>query len=373
MTEGSEGIIIYIMRLRQFFIRRYLKSILRVKYMKLISIAVPSYNSQDYLNRCVDTLLAGGDDVEILIVNDGSTDNTGKIADEYQSKYPGIVRAIHKENGGHGSGINASLKVATGLYFKVVDSDDWLDSGELLKLIADIKKRLAEDTLPDLYVTNFIYDHVEDHTFHVSAYTKKMPVNQIFGWNKVKAFHYSHMLLMHALCFKRQVLIDSKLCLPEHTFYVDNVFAYQPLPYVKTICYLNLNLYHYFIGRADQSVNMKNFVARYSQQIRVMNTMMHAYKWEEIKRLPKGLKRYMWHALQAILVITLLFTCAEYSAQRKAEITKMWKDLKVNDRALYRRLRYRSYSTSVIFLPWRLRGFIMTKGYLIMCKKNKLG
>ena len=95
--------------------------------MKLLSIAVPCYNSQDYMRHCVETLLPGGDEVEILVVDDGSKDDTAAIADELEAKYPGIVRAIHQENGGHGAAVMAGLKNATGLYFKVVDSDDWLD------------------------------------------------------------------------------------------------------------------------------------------------------------------------------------------------------------------------------------------------------
>ena len=341
--------------------------------MKLLSIAVPSYNSQDYLARCVDTLVAGGDDVEVIIVNDGSTDNTAAIADEYRDKYPGIVRVIHKPNGGHGSGVNAGLKEATGLYYKVVDSDDWLDSAELLKLLGDIRSRLESGELPDLYVANFIYDHYEDHTQHVSAYDKKIPQNVLCDWSKVKRFHFSHMMLMHALCYRREVLLNSKLVLPEHTFYVDNIYAYQPLPCVKSILYLNLNLYHYFIGRADQSVNIHNFVRRYDQQIRVMNVMLSAYTWEEIKKLPKGLKKYMWHSLKAIMITTLLFTCADYSKERREALNKLWSDLKARDRALYRKLRYCSYATFVNFLPWKLRGFLLKTGYSVLCRKVKLG
>lgn len=95
--------------------------------MKLLSIAVPCYNSQDYMRNCVDSLLKGGELVEILIVNDGSKDDTAKIADEYAEKYPTIVRAIHQENGGHGEAVNTGIRNATGFYFKVVDSDDWVN------------------------------------------------------------------------------------------------------------------------------------------------------------------------------------------------------------------------------------------------------
>ena len=102
---------------------------------KVLSIIVPSYNSQDYLKRCVEYLLIGGSRVEILIVNDGSKDNTGKIAEGYQAQYPEIVRAIHQENGGHGEAVNTGIKRATGEYVKVVDSDDWVDPDAYEKIL----------------------------------------------------------------------------------------------------------------------------------------------------------------------------------------------------------------------------------------------
>ena len=101
--------------------------------MKLLTFAIPSYNSQDYMEHCILSLLPGGDDVEILIVDDGSKDRTAEIADEYERKYPGIVRAIHQENGGHGEAVNAGIRNATGLFFKVVDSDDWVDYEAYMK------------------------------------------------------------------------------------------------------------------------------------------------------------------------------------------------------------------------------------------------
>ena len=108
--------------------------------MKLLSICVPCYNSQDYMERCLDSLLVGGDQVEILIVDDGSKDRTGEIADRYEKEYPGICRAIHKPNGGHGSGVNVGMDLASGLYYKVVDSDDWLDRDAFLKVLDQLKE-----------------------------------------------------------------------------------------------------------------------------------------------------------------------------------------------------------------------------------------
>ena len=108
--------------------------------MKYITFAVPCYNSESYMEHCIETLLKGGEDVEIILVDDGSTDKTGKIADNYQKKYPNIIKAVHKENGGHGSGVNKGLELATGLYYKVVDSDDWVDGDALKKVLETIKK-----------------------------------------------------------------------------------------------------------------------------------------------------------------------------------------------------------------------------------------
>ena len=129
--------------------------------MKLLSIAVPCYNSQDYMRHCVETLLPGGDEVEILVVDDGSKDGTAAIADELEAQHPGVVRAIHQENGGHGAAVMAGLKNATGLYFKVVDSDDWLDEKAYPKVLDALRGFAAAEGEPvDLLVCNYIYDKV---------------------------------------------------------------------------------------------------------------------------------------------------------------------------------------------------------------------
>ena len=127
--------------------------------MKILSIAIPCYNSAAYMRRCIDSLLSGGEDVEILIVDDGSTkDNTAEIADEYEKNYPGIVKAIHQENGGHGEAVNAGLRNATGVYYKVVDSDDWVDVDVYLDIIKTLKELVAGPQTVDMFISNFVYD-----------------------------------------------------------------------------------------------------------------------------------------------------------------------------------------------------------------------
>lgn len=342
--------------------------------MKLISFAIPSYNSEGYLHHAVDTILSGGEDVEIIIVNDGSKDGTGAVADEYAAKYPTIVKAIHKPNGGHGSGVNRGLQEATGIYYKVVDSDDWVDEKALKELLLTVKRHVSKGIEADMYITNFIYDHAQDHTTRCRSWKSKFPVGRIFGWEEVKPFIGSQTLLMHNLMYKTALLRQSGTVLPEHTFYVDNLFAYQPLPHMKKLFYLDVDLYHYFIGRDDQSVNMRNFVNRYDQQIRVMNCMLEAYTYEEMMAMVPGLRRYMLQDLSAIMMNTMLFCCAGGNEPaRKEAYQKMWDDLKARDPKLFDFLYHKSIPAIVTWMPWRMRGATTLVGYRVLCKLLKLG
>ena len=126
--------------------------------MKLLSIAIPCYNSQDYMEKCIESLLVGGEEVEILVVDDGSSDRTAEIADAYAAKYPTIVKAIHQENGGHGEAVNAGIRNATGLYFKVVDSDDWVNKEAYIRILETLYELLRGPQTVDLLISNFVYE-----------------------------------------------------------------------------------------------------------------------------------------------------------------------------------------------------------------------
>ncbi len=342
--------------------------------MKYLTFAVPCYNSQEYMRKCIESLLAGGEEVEIVIVNDGSKDDTISIAREYEEKYPTIVRVVDKENGGHGSGVNAGLALAQGLYYKVVDSDDWVDAEAYRKLLATIRRHEEEKDLPDLYIVNYVYEHVADNTRHVSKYDKKLPADTMTDWDGVKPFRFSLMLLMHSLVYKTEVLREQcGLVLPEHTFYVDDIYSYVPLPYTRKIYYLDIDFYRYFIGRADQSVNIVNMVKRFEMQKRVMLAMTDAWTYDDIKKQPKGLKKYMFHALADYMVTTLLFICAEDSPERREAHKSMWAHIKERDRKLYYKLRYRTYVLLATILPWKPKGWLLVKGYKTLCKRIKLG
>lgn len=335
--------------------------------MKYITFTVPCYNSAEYMRRCIDSLLVCGEDGEIIIVNDGSTDATGEIADEYARQYPDIVKVIHKENGGHGSGVNAGLEKAEGQYFKVVDSDDWLDQNSLVRLLDAIKDWNWEEKRVDLAVANYIYDHLYENRSHVMSYTNVFPENQVCDWNQIRRFHPSQYLVMHALYFRTDVLKESQVKLPEHTFYVDNIFAYQPLPWVKSICYLNLDLYHYFLGRDDQSVNERVMMQRIDQQIQVTKIVSRCADLAAVKEQYPKLAEYMVRNVSIMMAISSihLLLIGNQEAMKKRKI--LWEYMKETSPRLYRKLKYGTLS-GLTYLPGTLGGKVTVSGYRVARK-----
>lgn len=308
--------------------------------MKILSVAIPSYNSQDYMEKCIHSLLPAGDDIEILIVDDGSKDNTAKIADEYEEKYPGIVRAIHQLNGGHGEAVNTGIANATGVYFKVIDSDDWADPGALTEVIAKLKELEEAGTPVDMFLANFIYDKVGVRRKKIMHFRNVFPVDEVFSWDQMKHMRQTQYLLMHNIFYRMDVLRRSGLHLPAHTFYVDNIFAFQPLPYVEKIYYMDVNFYHYFIGREDQSVNEKVMIGRIDQQIRVNKLMIDIMATQDFRGKDAHLKKYMYIYLDKIMAATSALCLVSGTDENLAKKNEVWRYLKMRNRSMYRHLRW---------------------------------
>lgn len=293
--------------------------------MKLLSVTVPCYNSQDYMRHCVETLLPGGDEVEILIVDDGSKDGTAAIADQLQAQYPTIVRAIHQENAGHGGAVMKGLENATGLYFKVVDSDDWVDTQVLKDLLALLRRFAQQGEGVDMVVSDFVYDKVGARHKKVMRYPFAIPQNKVLRWEEVGSFPKGHYLLMHSVIYRTQLLRESGLDLPRHTFYVDNLFVYVPMAQVKTLYYVDKVFYHYFIGREDQSVQEGVMIRRIDQQLRVNRLMLAQVDLDQVEN--KRLRRYLLNYLEIITTIStvLLFRAGDKEHLEKARA--FWRDM----------------------------------------------
>nr|WP_295300165.1 glycosyltransferase family A protein [uncultured Blautia sp.] len=305
--------------------------------MKILSIAIPCYNSEAYMEKCIESLLVGGEDVEILVVNDGSSDRTAEIADAYAEKYPTIVKAIHQENGGHGEAVNAGIRNATGLYFKVVDSDDWVNEEAYHQILKTLEELIRGPKTVDLLISNFVYEKQGAARKKVMQYRHCLPVNEIFEWNSVHMSRGKY-LLMHSMIYRTKLLHECGLELPKHTFYVDNLFAFEPLPYVKNMYYLDVNFYRYFIGRDDQSVNEKVMIRRIDQQIRVNKLMADAFHRCQFNN--KHLKKYMLSYLDIITTVSSIMLVRAGTQEALDKKKELMEYIREQDRWLYHKLRY---------------------------------
>ena len=332
--------------------------------MKLLTFTIPCYNSQEYMRHCIESILPGGEDVEILIVDDGSKDDTAAIADEYAKKYPTIVKAIHQENGGHGEAVNAGIRNATGLYFKVVDSDDWVDWNAYQAILAKLREIAGGSVALDMLLANYVYEKEGAKHKRVMRQTG-FPKDQIFTWSDVRHFYKGHYILMHSVIYRTKLLRECGLELPKHTFYVDNIYVYKPLPHVRTMYYMDVDFYRYFIGREDQSVNEKVMISRIDQQIRVNKIMIDDVDLNKVSNYK--CRRYMINYLEIITVVTtvmLLRSGTEENLEKKREL---WRYIKNKDIGLFHRLR-RGIMGQTMNLPGRSGRKISVAAYRLSQK-----
>lgn len=332
--------------------------------MKLLTVAIPCYNSQDYMEKSIRSALTGGDRVEVIVVDDGSKDNTLKIAKKYQEKFPDIVKVVHQENGGHGEAVNTGIKNATGLYFKVLDSDDCLGKKALAEVLDLLEDMVSKDAGLDMLITNFMYDKQGVKHKKIMKYKKAMPVGRMFGWDELK-FGTTQYLLMHSVIYRTKVLRECNMELPKHTFYVDNIYVFQPLPFIKNIYYLDVCLYKYFIGRDDQSVNENIMIKRLDQQYRVTRIMLDVYNNSEINH--PNIDVAMVHYFDMMMCVSSILSILEGSKERLDDKERLWKDLKETNPLLYKKVRT-SILGRTMNLPGKLGRKLSVIGYSITQK-----
>lgn len=337
------------------------------KSMKILTIAIPCYNSEAYMEKCIRSILPVGEAVEILIVDDGSTkDRTPQIADSYAANYPSIVRAVHQENGGHGEAVNAGLRNASGLYYKVVDSDDWVNTKALARIVRKMKELEAEGGV-DMLLANFVYDKVGAKHKKLMRFKNVFPEGEVFGWDRMRHMRETQYILMHNIFYRTQMLRDCGMELPKHTFYVDNIFAFQPFPHVEKLYYMDENLYHYFIGREDQSVNEQVMIGRIDQQIRVNKIMIDVMGRQDFVMKDPHLRKYMRIYLSKIMTVTSMMLILSGTQEAQEKKTEIWEYLKEHSPEDYRALRFGLLGIGVN-LPGKAGRRISIAGYKIAQK-----
>ncbi len=317
------------------------------------------------MRRCIDSLLPGGEDVEIIIVNDGSGDNTADIAEEYRERFPGIVKVVNKENGGHGSAVNSGMEHAKGLYFKVVDSDDWVNQSAYIRILDTLKELLKDGKTVDMFISNYVYEKEGERRKKVMKYHYALPEEQIFSWKDVRHFRVGQYILMHSVIYRTNLLRECGLKLPEHTFYVDNLFVFNPLPYVKTMYYLDVNFYRYFIGREDQSVNEQVMIGRIDQQIKVNKLMLDHYVNEKQRIIANGkVRRYMLNYLDIVTTVSSVLLIRSELAENLEKKRALWNYIREKDKWVWMHLRF-GILGNAMNLPGKLGRKITVDGYKI--------
>ena len=315
--------------------------------------------------HAIETILTGGEDVEIIIVNDGSKDNTSKIGHEYAEKYPDIIRVIDKENGGHGDAVNYGLANAEGKYFKVVDSDDWVNTESLQNILNVLKKMEEHGEEVDMLIANYVYEKEGASHKKVIHYRNVLPQNQIFKWSDVGRFHIDQYILMHSVIYRTDMLKLCQLTLPKHTFYVDNIYVYYPLPHVRKMYYMDEDFYRYYIGREDQSVNEKVMIKRVDQQIFVTRTMIDMYQMRQISN--KKLRAYMEKYLAIMMTVSSILCIRSKDPENMEKKKELWKYLRQKDKKTFVRIRYGILGQSMN-LPGKSGRKISSLAYLLARK-----
>ena len=317
--------------------------------MKLLSVTVPCYNSAEYMEKCVNSLLRGGDRVEIIIIDDGSVDRTAEIADDYAARYPQIIKVIHQENGGHGEGINQGIRHATGTYFKVVDSDDQMSDD--FPAFLDTLEKLETEGGADLIVTNYYYVHTDGIGDRSIRYDRVLPKGRIFSWDETKRFHLHQLLTIHSTTFRTALMKACPTPLPKHVFYEDNLMVYRVMPHIRKMYYMDIDLYRYLIGRPDQSVQENIMKKRYTHQLLVNEQCFTVCHLDDVQE--KMLKRYLRHELFVLFGISILNTRLNKSAETDAALDALWEKCIAFDRKWSRHFRYHT-PLALICLPGRL-------------------
>ena len=221
-------------------------------------------------------------------------------------------------------------------------------------------------------MTNYVFERLDCNKQYIHKNTKAFAPNKMLSWADVKKLGLSEYIVMHSMIYKLDVLKESKVNLPLHTYYVDNIFTFVPLKYVKSIYYIDTNFYRYYVGREGQSVTVENMTKNYKMQIKVMRELSLVYSYDELKALPKGQRKFMMHDLIIKSFLTLFYVMADYNKERKYDYDEYFKEFKKQNRSLYYKLRYRTYFLFPFTLIMPLRRFVVMSVYKKVVKKANL-
>lgn len=251
---------------------------------KLLTIVVPTYNISEYIEKCINSFLEVNEkyykDFEVIVVNDGSTDNSVQVVENLIINSNMDLRIISKENGGHGSTINVGIAEAKGKYFKVIDGDDWIDISSFETLLEKLK---TIDV--DMVISNYTEQHVYNNSKKTIDFVGRIVTDVI-----VEGLP-DRRIPMHALTYKTSILKNNDIRLSEKTFYVDTEYTLLPIKNVKNYIYYDLDIYQYFLGRPDQSMHINIMKQKSDHHYRVTKRILELYKEIRVDKIQENIVR----------------------------------------------------------------------------------
>ena len=239
---------------------------------KILSIVVAAYNRGSMIDDCLKSFCDKRciDDIEVIVVNDGSTDDTVKRAEKYSKKYPKSIKIIHQENSGAGAAVNNGIKHATGKYLRLVDGDDWVITENLAKLVANLKKVDV-----DAAFTNYISYHDVKKKLLGPVKIVDMPVGEVFSFDDYW-YRYNPPIRMHHATFRTSIM--KKHVKLDNGYYTDSQYVFYPTPYIKTAVYYDLDIYVYRVACAGQSISPDKMRANRGRHKEILDHLLQFYE-----------------------------------------------------------------------------------------------
>lgn len=305
---------------------------------KLLTLAVPAYNAATFLHHCLDTLVFAGDAVEVLVVNDGSKDDTLGVARAYQQKYPDIIVPVDQPNRNWGGVVNHALEIAQGDYFYIVDADDWLDAEKLAEVVARLAELRESQQQVDLFVVNYIYNRIDDGTRHTIQYRKLIPHDAVVTWDDLSKPKIDQYLMIHSMIYRTEVVRESGLKLPEGESYMDSLLMLKPLRHVRTLYYHDCDLYWYTIGREGQSVEPEVLKKHIDEQIHATHLAIDGFDYAGLQAISPRLASCSLRYLSAMMTVSSIHLFQINTPESIAANKQLWDYLRESDPMLYRRL-----------------------------------
>lgn len=243
--------------------------------MKILSLIVPSYNSENFLDKVIPSFLHPEilDSLDIIIVNDGSTDGTSRVAKKYCDAYPDVVRLIDQENRGHGGALNTGCRAAKGKYLKIVDADDWVETENLPEFVRALEKLDSDVVLTHHYTRDVSTGEVKRWMSYPPQAGERYTLEQIMPQWK----NFDRSLTFHGITYNTAFYHKYGIQLSEQVFYEDHEFATVPCCYAESVTPLDLFIYDYRIGDQSQSVSQANQLKRLHHTEAVLGRILEEY------------------------------------------------------------------------------------------------